>query len=349
MRTFVQADGFQHYATAELAKKWASVGAQVTIVAGAGRWGGQALRCNRGSNGGIYTMLKGAFASLGAAVAAKQAAPSGSTEIILLRFLDANAGEQCSLRVNQSGTVIVSRNGTTLASSSSPITFGVFHHFSFYAKIHDSAGEYAVRVDGASVAGISDATGVNTRGQTNNSASGVGLKQGGINNGTGDLDFSDFVVFDIDAGAADVIPDCKVETLYPNGAGSLDDFTPSAGSNYQTVDETLVNSSDYNTSTAQDQIDVFAMTDLATASGTPLGIQWCAYAWKTDAGGEGIKPYREASDTTVSPSETTQALTSDPLFYTAAWPTDQRSGGATAWTIGHVNSLAGAGYQSKAL
>lgn len=74
----------------------------------------------------------------------------------------------------------------------------------------------------------------------------------------------------------DFLGNLSVECLRPNGAGSSAQFTPSAGSNYQNVDDTDEDGNDgdttYNAADADGETDLYAMESLATA-GEIVGVQ----------------------------------------------------------------------------
>lgn len=72
----------------------------------------------------------------------------------------------------------------------------------------------------------------------------------------------------------DFLGNTAVEAITPNGAGNSTQLTPSAGSNYQNVDEDGPNDGDttYNTADANGEIDLYAMTDIAEP-GPVLGVQ----------------------------------------------------------------------------
>jgi len=81
-----------------------------------------------------------------------------------------------------------------------------------------------------------------------------------------------------------------VPTLFPSGAGSSTQMTPSAGSNFQCVDETSPNGdTDYVSDSVVGHKDLYAMGNLPSTSGTIKGIQVLSYDRKDDAGTRQIK------------------------------------------------------------
>lgn len=84
----------------------------------------------------------------------------------------------------------------------------------------------------------------------------------------------------------DFLGDIRVDVLRPNGAGTYTDFTPSAGSNYQNVDETYPDDdTTYNDGASVGNQDSYALGDLSSPTGTTIhGVKSQITVRKTDAG-----------------------------------------------------------------
>jgi hypothetical protein len=67
------------------------------------------------------------------------------------------------------------------------------------------------------------------------------------------------------------VGESHVVHLIPNGAGATTQLTPTAGSNFQCVDETPPNTSDYNASAVNDQLDTYAKSSMP-ASATQVSV-----------------------------------------------------------------------------
>jgi len=77
---------------------------------------------------------------------------------------------------------------------------------------------------------------------------------------------------------------------YPTAAGDTTQFTPSAGSNWQNVDETDPNEdTDYNFSSTAAQLDLYNVTDLPAYTGNVLGGEIWMRARKDNGGTEQLK------------------------------------------------------------
>ena len=109
-------DGFDHYVTADITKKWNSNNSGV-ISSTAGRRGGGSLRWVSGNsnNAVVKTLDAQATWILGVALSVSSVPSLTST---FLRLLDAGT-VQCDLRINVDGTLSVTRNGTALTNGTS--------------------------------------------------------------------------------------------------------------------------------------------------------------------------------------------------------------------------------------
>jgi hypothetical protein len=87
--------------------------------------------------------------------------------------------------------------------------------------------------------------------------------------------YDDFVVDD-----AGWIGNSRIQAIYPTGAGTTTQWTPSTGSNYDCVDEIPASDSNYVSTNTNDQIDLYAASNLSGTIGTVKSIQLqarCAY------------------------------------------------------------------------
>lgn len=72
----------------------------------------------------------------------------------------------------------------------------------------------------------------------------------------------------------DYLGKCRIDTLYPDGAGNYSQMTPSAGSNYQCVDEAQLSESDYVTGNADGEKDSYGFGACPTLEvGRLWGVQ----------------------------------------------------------------------------
>lgn len=176
-----------------------------------------------------------------------------------------------------------------LGSSVSPLaTMNTWHHYEVNVTISDSAGSVKVCFDGDTTAPVIELTGVNTRSQfsSNNYANTIVIgseKWTAAMFGQGTTRYMDDLFIMGTAGGV-MQGDARVLTRYPTGAGSHTDFTPSAGANWECVDETPPNITDYVYSNTVGHIDTYDHTDLPANTETVLAVAVNHYTTKMDAG-----------------------------------------------------------------
>jgi len=84
----------------------------------------------------------------------------------------------------------------------------------------------------------------------------------------------------------DFLGDIRIDPLRPDGAGAHTEFTPSAGSNYQNVDETTPDGdTTYNDGDTTNDEDSYAISNIPSPTGTTIhGVKSQITVRKTDAG-----------------------------------------------------------------
>lgn len=246
------------------------------------------------------------------------------------------ASVQCRLSWDGTNGVLNFYRGASavlLGTTGAPaMAQGLWYYVEAKVTIHDTTGAFDVHISGVSrVSG----TNVNTRGGTaNNYANTIAFSSSGGNTPLDDIYLCD------GAGALnnDFLGDSRVETQMPSGAGASTQFTPSAGSNYQCVDEVPApnGDTDYVSSSNVGDQDFYAIPALPTTVGTVRGVQVSAYARKDDAGARSLSVEIRASDGTVVQYSAQPLLTSYAFYLGAPRETDPATG--AAWTIAGVNA-----------
>jgi len=259
-------DSFAHYAgtsEAQFARKWTAYQTGTTKVE---------TSSPRRTNSSYLRLLPNAAANnwgwLDGDFAAQQTVCVGMAICFTTTLADHKgirlrdgAGFACSVYVNADGSVRVYRGydviGTQLGSDSATgvISLNTWHYLEFKVYIHDSAGTYEVRIDGVNVL---SGSGADTKNSTNATADGITL-HGRASGAAGDVDYTDFYI------ATDFLGDSRVDTLWPSGAGNYSEWTPSAGSNYQNVDDAheIDDDTTYNGTAVLNEIDSFEYDSLA--------------------------------------------------------------------------------------
>jgi len=327
--TMLFCDSFDHYTT--IAQKWTTTGPPTkTITSGSTVIFGFAFR------------RVSAFHATAAQVLCSLR--EGATDHIYIETVPGTA----TIRVMRGGAV-------ALVTLSTTFTTNVWYYVEVKANIHDTTGSIATRVNGADNGSFA--------GDTRNAGTGIvdtlqigttafspsddmtivaaatrfgaaGLRYNANDYAT-DMHFDDLYVCN-SAGTVnnDFLGDVRIEALYPNGVGNYAQWTPSAGANWQNVDETTPNDeTDYNISGTVNQIDTYAFTNLTSTAGSVAAVQANLHARKDDAGTRQIAPqYRSAAVDAVGATKT---LSTSWTQYNDVRETDPS---AAAWTIASVNA-----------
>jgi hypothetical protein len=280
-------DSCDHYT--DPLQKWTDYlvsGYPMTLVTG--RYGGSALSSS--PNGGLRCVRKalpGNYTTLWAGMAVKPSNISANDGYPLMGFMDGSTFQASLTMIDGKIRARSAQTGTVLGTST--LTWGssgIWRYLEVKMTFHNTTGSVIVNVDGVEWLNL---TNVNTRGGTSNAyADSLGLSGWVGGTQTGMYDYDDIYVLDSNAGNA-FLGDCRVEYLAPSGAGGSAIFTPSAGSNYQTVDESPPSDSDYNSSSLVGALDSFAMANLG-ATGSIKGVQTLLRVKKDDAGFRRIRP-----------------------------------------------------------
>ena len=254
------------------------------------------------------------------------------TDADFFLLLRDGGSDQMTLMRKSDGAIEVRRGGGggAILGTSAPGVFpaSAWTYIECKATIDDSAGAVDIQVNGTNVLSIS---GVDNQQTGNNYITRYGLA-------TGLYDDHYFSDTSGPAPGNDFLGDVKVETLYPNAAGDSTQFTPSAGSNYQNVDEPQTNDGDttYNESSTTGQIDLFNLDPLVTTSGTIFAVQQHMVARKTDGVVREVRQKLKSGSTVVNGS-TVGLGTSYQQYHEVIEELDPDT--AAAWTISKVNAL----------
>ncbi len=281
---------------------------EALMVGGAGVYGGKYVGYkNNGGNGAlrIQRTLTTARQTVGIGFrfyATAIPSPAGRNEIfswtdsgtVQLTLCLLGTGALSLYRGNGSTGTLLGTSGTT------PIVAASWYFIEVFNKIDPSTGTYDVRVNGVSVL---SGTGADTRSTANSSANGFNFGRnmhadlGNLANLV-EFRFDDFYAID-DQGSVNnaVLGDCRTEMLVPTANVSAG-FTPSAGSNFQCVDEIpLSATADYNAASAAAE-DRFSTGGMASTPSSVKAISLVQFSLKTDAGTNTTRNRLTSSGTT---------------------------------------------------
>lgn len=323
-------DGFDHYATAEMAAKWTSTGG--TITSGSKRNGTNGLH-NPTLAGVTLTNASGATFIAGFAI--RWASFAANMTIMACTEAQGFTGScQVGLIGNVDGTVTLRRNGTggtILAGPSSWVpTTGVFYYLEIKVVISDTVGTVEVLVDGET---ILSATGLDTQQTSNSTWNGFVISN--------NADYDDLYICD-GSGALnnDFLGDCISESLIAQAdsiaAGFNHGLTRSTGSDQgANVDDATPNGdTDYNSGSAAGVKDTYNFPSM-TSTGAVLGIQTLMYARKTDQATKTVRPVLRTSATDFP--GTTVNIPVGYSYLREVHPTNPNT--SAAWTGADITAL----------
>lgn len=197
--------------------------------------------------------------------------------------------------LRSTGKMEIHRGDTVLLLETTAVfTPNEWQYVEFKVKIDNAAGTVDVRRNGVSCGSVA---GVDTQNSPNAYCSHFQFQGGGPASGT----YIDDLYLCDGSGGDDFRGDVTIGCLRPTGAGNYSGWTPSAGANWQNVDDlnTVAPCPDgdtsYNATATPGTRDSYAFENIASAAASIQAVQIGVNVKKTTAGGRQIKPFvREA-------------------------------------------------------
>jgi hypothetical protein len=245
-----------------------------------GRVNGRAIRC-----GSMYNVLgPGNLTTDATLIVGCGMKWTGTGFGSFLEFYD-GATLGVNLKVTSGGEIAIYRGGTLLETSSGA---GLIANTWYYIEakvVCGASGSYEVRVNGVN---ILSATGVNTKAGTHDYHTTFHLRAA--------LNFNAYFddVYCLDGSATapnDFLGNVQAVAAIPNAAGDSSQFTPSAGANYECVDDGAASGddTDYVESATAGHTDLYNYASLAGAGSTIHGVQVNTECRKTAAASMSLK------------------------------------------------------------
>ena len=238
--------------------------------------------------------------------------------------------------------VVSNSNSLLLGTAYFVIHKDAWNYIEIKTTFHNSTGSYELRVNGVTV--LSD-TNVDTVTGTTSTTADTVILRGMDGNSTTDTSFhclfDDWYIADTTGSAPNnnFLGPIKVETLLPTGVGDSNQFTPSAGANWQNVDEIPTDgNTSYNESSTSSHLDLFATSNLTNINGTVYGVEVDVRAGATQAQAMGCIPKVKRS--TSEGTGGTFYVADDSHFQQCDHMFEQDpAAGPGVWTVTNVNAM----------
>jgi hypothetical protein len=247
-----------------------------------------------------------------------------------------SAGSDHVLITRTAVNEIVAKVGASTVATSAvgQLVAGTWKHIEVKVVVADVAGRIIVKVNGVLVI---DYTGDTRNGQADADVYSVAIfRSGGV---------SDFYVDDVfllnGAGTVnnDMLGDCVVNTIYPDGNGNYSQGAGSDGNsvdNYLLVDEpNAPNTSDYVSLVATGDKDSYTFGNVA--AGTIFGIAQRASAAKSDAGSRTMRNFQRIAGVDY-PSAVDQGLSVTPTYIGISDLIEVSPATGVFWTTAEINA-----------
>lgn len=329
--SLIFADSFDHYATADITKKWTANNSAV-INASGGRRGGGGMQLDAAGDW-VSKTFASSYSTIIVGFAFNRNV-SGGSNITILSLSEAGT-YHISLILNASNQLVVKRglyNGTVLGTGSTTIP-DAFVYIELKVKIHDTTGTVDLKIDGVSELAL---TSQDTRNGGNNGV--IDTLRLGDNSGIGlgcESVFDDLVVLDTSGSAnTNFLGDVRIDTLLANADGTYTDFSLSTGSTHYTlVNESTPNTSDYVSSDTLNNKDSYYFSDLSGSS-TIYAVQVSNAVLKDDNGSRFVSNLVRSGTTNQQGAST--EVTASQAYAISVHETDPATG--AAWTTNAVNA-----------
>ena len=252
-----------------------------------------------------------------------------SYNLNMFAFLDTTQF-QLTLGIDASGHLQVKRGtGTVLWTSTDLYTLSAWHFIQFKAVIATgTSGSFELWVDGQQWANV---TGVNTSQTGTANVNGWTLVSSSFPGR-----YANVLIYST-AGAAPNArtPETILYASSPSGAGAATGWTPSAGANWQNVDESPNDGDTTYNSAAGLVDDLYVFDSPVPASAVVYGVAGEATVRKDDAGSN-ILDILARGGTTTAASGTTMAQSTSYQRMTRLFTTDPSTG--AAWSVANANA-----------
>jgi hypothetical protein len=255
---------------------------------------------------------------------------------VLMAMMDAG-NFQVEVRVDGSGHLVITRNGTTLGTSTLNLTANQgWVYIEFKSKIDASTGTAQVWVNGVSWLSL---TSQNTKSTANAYMNRV--RYGSVVTSAINSYWKDMYGLDTGTGTnTTLLGDITVNVFFPNGAGTNQQWTPNTGTQTAAVQDGTSHSgtwpdgdTTYISDATSGHISDFAHQALSL-TGTIYGVIHMSYARKDDAGARSVNQVCLSGGTTETGAAISLGNTYN--YYLDVIENDPNT--SAAWTVTNFNN-----------
>lgn len=335
----------------------------ITLDSTGSRWGGKCIKIeSRSTQASIHKTIPVAMSGTTIRIAfwiktsnSHTAGILGGTQIPIFALEDSGATSFLDIKLCPLGTepeacgggILVTRTENARSGLANYINAelpakkriidGVWHHIELEMTLSTTTGTAKLWIDGeeqynlTNIDTVDAATNISTYVR-------VRLSSGVATNTSQFIWLDDIIVWD-DSGSefTGALPNHihRIDTIRPDGAGAAADFTPSAGSNFQNVDETVADSdTTYNESSTTGHVDSFTYGAMALSADEIFAVNIKSLA-KFDSGSANFRNKTRISSTYYNGS--TVALTASYGLIETIF-NNIPSNTANNWTVSDVNA-----------
>lgn len=324
-------DSFDHYATADIAKKWTATGGTLNIRAGGYHGSTSYLAFANGLASIKKTIDNQATWTVGFAVKHT----GFSQDQVILSLIDSGSSTtQVALKTRADGTLYITRGVVTLTGGVSTLALKAWNWYwlEFTCTISNSIAANSCQLWVNDWLWINVATGQDTQAHASISTADQIMFTGNGAAGGTEYWLDDVVICDGQAGQVFPLGHSYVDILYPTSDGTTNDWTASTGGRSACVDEAAQNGdTDYVSSNTAGNVQLFNVSDVGHSLSWCYGIQVNQFARSDSANTYIHYPLIRSNATTYA--MTTQAFTASTTYtdYRGILETDPTNSNA-AWT-----------------
>lgn len=329
-------DGADHYASADVTKKWTDLAGSITVDSAIFRNAGSSLKITGTSKGIAKSFLSARNVMVACAYYPGGSALSvgGSSNFSSLIWFSAGSfgsDNQVALAVLSDNRIRAYRGaigGTygiaspvELAAATDALTVTAWNHIQLRVFVDDTAGELELILNGVPQFSL---TGLDTKNSANNYITSVALRTGG-DIGAGGY-FDDIYIRTSPSATAEsagaFLGDLRIKPFALNGDGTYSQMTPSTGTaHYALLDEAPPSTTDYVSSSTALQKDSFTFQDISEPGSSVKAVQINALVHKDDSGFRGVD-LGIKSGATEDYSPIYKPVSVTPKYATEIWEVD---------------------------